>query len=452
MPALAWLVVAYLLGSVPSALIAGRWVEGDRSPQVRLGQSRRDERLSRARRARGGRGARVRHREGRRAGALLPALDHAARRRRGGRSRTASRRSSGTSGRSISAGAGAGRGSRRRPGVFVALAPMPMLLAIAVWLAVVSLTRYVSLASLTAALHAARRGRDLERRRAIRSSLGAAAVAAFVCWTHRANLVRLRRGIEPRIGRPGRMTRCAVVGAGAWGTALADLLARNGHAVSLWALRAGRRRERQRAPRERALLARRAAARRRDAPPATSATRCAAPSSCSSWRRRTCCARVARQAAPGVEPTDAVLVVATKGIERETLALMTDVIAQEIPGHAGRGALGAELRRRGRGAAADGGRRGGDARARRRRARSGRSRSDTLPRLHERRRDRRRARRRAQERDRGGDRHRRGARPRLQSARRAHHARARRDDAARRRARRVAARPSPGSRGWATSC
>ena len=29
------------------------------------------------------------------------------------------------------------------------------------------------------------------------------------------------------------MTRCAVVGAGAWGTALADLLARNGHDVVL---------------------------------------------------------------------------------------------------------------------------------------------------------------------------------------------------------------------------
>ncbi len=29
--------------------------------------------------------------------------------------------------------------------------------------------------------------------------------------------------------------RCTVVGAGAWGTALADLLARNGHEVRLWA-------------------------------------------------------------------------------------------------------------------------------------------------------------------------------------------------------------------------
>jgi glycerol-3-phosphate dehydrogenase (NAD(P)+) len=31
------------------------------------------------------------------------------------------------------------------------------------------------------------------------------------------------------------MSRCAVVGAGAWGTALADLLARNGHEITLWA-------------------------------------------------------------------------------------------------------------------------------------------------------------------------------------------------------------------------
>src|SRR5687767_9472639 len=29
--------------------------------------------------------------------------------------------------------------------------------------------------------------------------------------------------------------RCSVVGAGAWGTALADLLTRNGHDVRLWA-------------------------------------------------------------------------------------------------------------------------------------------------------------------------------------------------------------------------
>ena len=31
------------------------------------------------------------------------------------------------------------------------------------------------------------------------------------------------------------MTKCAVIGAGAWGTALADLLARNDHEVRMWA-------------------------------------------------------------------------------------------------------------------------------------------------------------------------------------------------------------------------
>ena len=29
--------------------------------------------------------------------------------------------------------------------------------------------------------------------------------------------------------------KCAVVGAGAWGTALANVLAANGHSVALWA-------------------------------------------------------------------------------------------------------------------------------------------------------------------------------------------------------------------------
>src|SRR4029079_1714656 len=32
-----------------------------------------------------------------------------------------------------------------------------------------------------------------------------------------------------------RLMRCAVIGAGAWGTALADLLASNGHETVIWA-------------------------------------------------------------------------------------------------------------------------------------------------------------------------------------------------------------------------
>src|SRR5205085_2075234 len=42
---------------------------------------------------------------------------------------------------------------------------------------------------------------------------------------------------DPRMadGRAALM-RAAVIGAGAWGTALADLMATNGHSVSIWAL------------------------------------------------------------------------------------------------------------------------------------------------------------------------------------------------------------------------
>ena len=44
--------------------------------------------------------------------------------------------------------------------------------------------------------------------------------------------------------------RCAVIGAGAWGTALADLLASNGHETVIWAFEHGRRAGDQGMPRE----------------------------------------------------------------------------------------------------------------------------------------------------------------------------------------------------------
>src|SRR6185503_19658018 len=45
-----------------------------------------------------------------------------------------------------------------------------------------------------------------------------------------------RRGSRGRTLAAGaRLMRCAVVGGGAWGTALSDLLARAGHDVTVWA-------------------------------------------------------------------------------------------------------------------------------------------------------------------------------------------------------------------------
>lgn len=126
--------------------------------------------------------------------------------------------------------------------------------------------------------------------------------------------------------------RCAVVGAGAWGTALADLLARNGHPVRLWAYEPdvvesvnGRH------------------VNPRFLPGAT-----LAPALCATGSLGEAVAgaqlvvyvtpsHVLRGVAGGdraAVPGDATLVVATKGIERGTLALMTDVIAAEVPGRA----------------------------------------------------------------------------------------------------------------------
>jgi glycerol-3-phosphate acyltransferase PlsY len=85
-------------------------------------------------------------------------------------------------------------------GVFGALAPAAIGIALVVWLAVLVGTGYMSLASLAgaAALPVSIAVID-----GIRSPLFAVSivVAAFVFWTHRANIRRLRRGEEPRFGR-----------------------------------------------------------------------------------------------------------------------------------------------------------------------------------------------------------------------------------------------------------
>ncbi len=96
-----------------------------------------------------------------------------------------------------------GKGVATAAGVFFALAPVPMLFTFALFIAVVLATGYVSLGSLISAV-------------ALPALLlytqGAASplfvmsllIAAFVFWTHRANIGRLRRGEEHRFGKRGR--------------------------------------------------------------------------------------------------------------------------------------------------------------------------------------------------------------------------------------------------------
>ena len=123
--------------------------------------------------------------------------------------------------------------------------------------------------------------------------------------------------------------RCAVVGAGAWGTALADLLATNGCDVRLWALErdvaaaVNEHHENSRflpgAPLAPTLRATNTLG---DALADSSLVVFAVPSA----HLRS----VARASAGSVERA-ATLAVATKGIEQGTLALMTDVVEAEVP-------------------------------------------------------------------------------------------------------------------------
>jgi glycerol-3-phosphate acyltransferase PlsY len=95
---------------------------------------------------------------------------------------------------------GGGKGVATASGVFFALAPRAMLAAFVTFVVVLAATGYVSLGSLTGALVL---GVALLVTHGARSPLFVvgAIVAAFVFWSHRANIGRLRRGEEHRFGR-----------------------------------------------------------------------------------------------------------------------------------------------------------------------------------------------------------------------------------------------------------
>lgn len=125
------------------------------------------------------------------------------------------------------------------------------------------------------------------------------------------------------------MTRCAVVGAGAWGTALSDLLARNGHDVRIWAYEwdvveaINRSHENRRFLRGSKLDHRVAAC--SDMAETLDGAELVALATPSHVLRS-----IIRAAKPSFQ-AGLPVVVATKGIETETLALMTEVVASELP-------------------------------------------------------------------------------------------------------------------------
>lgn len=95
-------------------------------------------------------------------------------------------------------GKGGGKGVATASGVFVALAPIPAGLAVVAFVLCVAATRYVSLGSLVGAAVLALT--LLVRDGATPLTWLGCVIAAFVFYTHRDNIGRLRRGEERRIG------------------------------------------------------------------------------------------------------------------------------------------------------------------------------------------------------------------------------------------------------------
>jgi acyl phosphate:glycerol-3-phosphate acyltransferase len=98
-----------------------------------------------------------------------------------------------------------GKGVATAAGVLGALEPLAMLATLAVFIAVVAWKRYVSLGSVAAALVFPLFAWVGHRLGWIPNGtpsvvIASSAIAGLVLFRHRSNLVRLRRGIEPRLG------------------------------------------------------------------------------------------------------------------------------------------------------------------------------------------------------------------------------------------------------------
>ncbi len=124
--------------------------------------------------------------------------------------------------------------------------------------------------------------------------------------------------------------RCSVIGAGAWGTALANVLAENAHDTSVWAYEpevAESINTAHESPRFLHGVALHPSLRATNELAESLAAAELVIFATPSHALRALAANANRWLAPTVT-----LVVATKGIERERLALMTEVVAEECPG------------------------------------------------------------------------------------------------------------------------
>jgi len=91
-----------------------------------------------------------------------------------------------------------GKGIATSAGVLVALVPVPLLVALGIWIVVFAFSRYVSLASISAAFALPFAAWLFGESKTIVGVI--AALAALAIYKHKANIGRLLKGTENRIG------------------------------------------------------------------------------------------------------------------------------------------------------------------------------------------------------------------------------------------------------------
>ena len=131
-----------------------------------------------------------------------------------------------------------GKGVATSAGALFGLMPLAMLIGVVIWILVFWLTRYVSLASIVAVTRAA--ARDCHYERALNQSYGKSIILLVALYRGSCDLAAPFKSF-PANARQGatlysevKIGKTAILGAGAWGTALAWLWGKDGRPISLW--------------------------------------------------------------------------------------------------------------------------------------------------------------------------------------------------------------------------
>ncbi len=93
-----------------------------------------------------------------------------------------------------------GKGVATAAGVVLAVSPLPLLVSVTAWIVVLLVSGYVSLASIAGAVTFPVAAWVLVPEKPHLLAIGVL-IAAFITFTHRVNLQRLREGTESRFGQ-----------------------------------------------------------------------------------------------------------------------------------------------------------------------------------------------------------------------------------------------------------